>query len=62
MLQGDHNTTLGTDQGCRVLGPFQVGGGIALVLNWDTLRHSVCLPFLHLCFVLPAPEACFRFC
>lgn len=40
MLQGDHNTTLGTDQGCRVLGPFQVGGGIALVLNWDTLRHS----------------------
>lgn len=61
MLQGDRNTTLGTDKGCRVLGPSEEGGGIALVVNWDPLRHSVCLPFLYLSFVLPAPEACFRF-
>lgn len=61
MVQGDHNTTLGTDKSCRVLGPSE-GGGIALVVNWDTLRHTVCPPFLYLSFVLPAPEACLRFC
>lgn len=44
----------------QMLSPAE-GGTRALVVNWNTPRHTVCL-LLYPSFVLPEPKACLRFC